>query len=350
MIPDVPQEVLAALERMMGRAPDRVTRLPGGANNLVLEVVMGSSRYLAKAYFQHKNDPRNRLGAEFGMLSFLRRHGVPDIPEPLQADAAQQIGLYEFVDGRRLAPGEVTGPDVRQLVNLLAAMWRVRGEPDAAGMAAASDACFSIRGFIENVGGRFDRIRSALEQGGPIVEAGSYVRGDMARTWDRILSFMERGAREAGLDMEKALDRDRQTLNPADHGFHNTLREASGRLRFLDFEYSGWDDPVQMICNALLQPAVPLPIRQRKGFLRGIFEGLGEPDLAARSRIVYPILGFKWSCIMLNEFLPVSEERRRFAGARPEDRRREQLDKSRRQLQEVERYLKAPTLFVDDLL
>ncbi|MBU1908877.1 MAG: hypothetical protein KJ726_02390, partial [Verrucomicrobia bacterium] len=243
-------------------------------------------------------------------------------------------------------PGEVTGPDVRQMEELLVGMWRLRGEPDAASLPPGSDACFSIRGFMENVGGRFRRIRDALEQGGPIVEAGEYIRNDLARVNDRILEFMESGARRAGLDTEKALEREQQTLNPADHGFHNTLREANGRLRFLDFEYAGWDDPAQMICNALWQPAVPMPARQRAPFLRRILQGLkGDPALAVRLRLVYPILGFKWSLIMLNEFLPVSEERRRFAGGRPESQRLEQLEKSRRRLREVEAYLKAPTLF-----
>lgn len=345
MTPEIPQDTLAALARILGRAPERVTRLPGGANNLVLEVVLGSSRYLAKAYFRHKNDPRDRLGAEFGMLTFLWRHGVRDIPEPLQADVDRQIGLFEFVDGRRLAPGEVTGPDVRQLADLLIVLWRLRGEPDAEGMAPASDACFSLRGFIENTGGRLQRIRTALEQGGAIEEAGDYIRGDLAPAWERIGRFVEAGAREAGLNMEEVLERARQTLNPADHGFHNTLREANGRLRFLDFEYAGWDDPAQMICNAFLQPAVPLPTRQRKPFLRRMFKGLGDPALAPRCRLAYPVIGFKWACIMLNEFLPVSEERRRFAGTRPEDRRREQLEKSRRRLREMEDYLSAPALF-----
>ena len=345
MNPEIPRETQSALERMLGRAPDQVIRLPGGANNLVLEVALGGSRYLAKAYFRHKNDPRDRLGAEFGMLSFLWRHGVREVPEPLQGDRERNIALYEYVDGRRLAPGEVTAADVGQLVKLLAALWHLRSDPAAAEMAPASDACFSIQGFLDNVGGRFQRILDALGQGGAILGAEPYIRGGMTRAWDRIRDFVLTGASAAGLDAARQLARPEQTLNPADHGFHNTLREANGRLRFLDFEYAGWDDPAQMICNALWQPAVPLPEALQKPFLKDIFSELGgDAALAARSRLVYPILGFKWACIMLNEFLPVSEERRRFAGGHPEQRRQEQLEKSRSRLAEVERYLVVPGL------
>jgi len=44
---------------------------------------------------------------------------------------------------------------------------------------------------------------------------------------------------------------------------------------------------------------------------------------------------------MLNEFLPVSEDRRRFAGTDPAEHRREQLEKSRGRLGMVEAYLKS---------
>ena len=55
--------------------------------------------------------------------------------------------------------------------------------------------------------------------------------------------------------------------------------------------------------------------------------------------MVYPLVGIKWTMIMLNEYLPVSMERRRFAGEDPEERKREQLGKAIRQLDAVEKYL-----------
>lgn len=335
-------EIHDALRRMLGRSPDSVRRLPGGANNVVLEVRLGAARYCAKVYFRHPRDPRDRLGAEFGMLSFLWRHGVRDIPQPLQADRDARIGLYEFVDGRRPTSGEIRARDVRQLTDLLIRMWRLRTEPEAEALPAGSDACFSLRQFVENIGGRFRYMCQVLDHGGPIEEAGDYIRRDLTRTYADILRALETGAKEFGLDMERRLDRIRQTLNPADHGFHNTLRESNGKLRFLDFEYSGWDDPAQMISNALWQPAVPMPARYRRDFLRRMLLALGDPELALRLRLLHPLLGFKWCLIMLNEFLPVSQERRRFAGEQPESRRQQQLQKSRRYLTRVRRWLSRP--------
>jgi hypothetical protein len=74
-----------------------------------------------------------------------------------------------------------------------------------------------------------------------------------------------------------------------------------------------------------------------------------DRQLPHRLRLLYPMLSLKWSLIMLNEFLPVSGQRRSFAGANAEARRVAQLEKSKRQ---VEATLKAASVgfFLDDLI
>ena len=49
---------------------------------------------------------------------------------------------------------------------------------------------------------------------------------------------------------------DKRCLSPSDFGFHNSILDDNGRYYFLDFEYSGWDDPAKMVSDFFLQPAV----------------------------------------------------------------------------------------------
>ena len=53
-------------------------------------------------------------------------------------------------------------------------------------------------------------------------------------------------------------------ISQSDVGFHNML-VGTNNVYFLDFEYSGWDDPGKLISDLLLQPDnnVPLKIFQR---------------------------------------------------------------------------------------
>ncbi len=335
------EHIFAAVAAALGERPDVVTRLAGGANNVVALVDVGGKPLLAKLYFTHARDPRDRLGTEFGVLEFLWRNGVRCVPEPLRMSRDQNLGLYEFVAGERVAPGQVTRADVEQLVELLAAMWRLRSQPGAEKLPPASEAAFTLHGYWTNVERRLNRVRAAMTEGPNTrqsVPSGvrEFVERELVPVAEAVREFLLTKAPELGAGLDSELPLTQRTLSPADHGFHNVLRRADGRLTFLDFEYAGWDDPAQTLANALLLPEVPLPVEQRVVFLGEMVARLdGAEGVATRLRLVYPMLALKWSLIMLNEFLPVGGERRAFAGANEEARRAGQLEKSRRQLEVV---------------
>jgi len=59
--------------------------------------------------------------------------------------------------------------------------------------------------------------------------------------------------------------------------------------------------------------------------------------LMLRARLLFPVFQMKWCCIVLNDFLPDSLARRRFADARLDEGERKavQLEKARRMLAEI---------------
>ena len=348
------EPIFAAVASALGQRPDAVTRLAGGANNVVARVDVGGQPLLAKLYFTHARDPRDRLGTEFGVLEFLWRNGVRCVPEPLRMSREQNLGLYEFVAGERVAPGQVARADVEQLVELLAAMWRLRTQPGAEKLPPASEAAFTLNGYWANVERRLNRVRAAVagdadaQQRVP-ASVREFVERELVPVAESVRGFLKALAPELGAGLDSELPLAQRTLSPADHGFHNVLRRADGRLTFLDFEYAGWDDPAQTLANALLLPEVPLPAEHRVAFLRAMLARFdGAAGVAARLRLVYPMLALKWSLIMLNEFLPVGGERRAFAGANEEARRAGQLEKARRQL-EVVREALGPDCFLAEV-
>lgn len=374
LCPDEP--IFAAVAATLGRRPEAVTRLAGGANNVVARVDVDGKPLLAKLYFTHARDPRDRLGTEFGVLEFLWRNGVRCVPEPLRMSREHNLGLYEFVAGARVAAGQVTQADVEQLVELLAAMWRLRSQPGAEKLPPASEAAFTLNGYWANVERRLNRVRTTLTPGradlpvglGVAASAGrdttefgpdarqrvptgvrEFVERELVPVAAVVRWFLSAQAPSLGIELDSELPLVQRTLSPADHGFHNVLRRADGRLTFLDFEYAGWDDPAQTLANALLLPEVPLPAEHRVAFLRAMLARLGGAEgVAARLRLVYPMLALKWSLIMLNEFLPVGGERRAFAGANEEARQAGQLAKARRQLDVVREAL-GPECFLNQV-
>jgi hypothetical protein len=326
-------EIIAAVEKTLGKRPQCVERLIGGANNVVARVGMGPETLLAKIYFTHPRDLRERLGTEFNTLTFLWASGIRCVPKPVAMDRNQHLGLYEFIPGKRLVSGQVGWNDVQQLGALLGEMWAVRNRPGAEKLPNASEAHFSLGKYRDHVAARLERVEAALAADSVTSPVRKLVRTQIRPGFEKLDRFVEKRAADYGIDPAVELAQNLRTISPADHGFHNVLRQRDGRLVFLDFEYAGWDQPAQMLANACLQPEVPLPPDFRKPFLKEMLKQLrGDDQLLYRLRLLFPLLSLKWSLIMLNEFLPVSDQRRSFAGANAEARRAAQLEKSQRQL------------------
>ena len=343
-------EIIEAIEKTLGRRPTSVERLTGGANNVVARANLAGEEVLAKVYFTHARDPRDRLGTEFNTLTFFWEHGVRCVPRPIAMNRDGHLGIYEFVRGEKLVAGRVGWEEVRQLADFLALVWAIRLKPGAEKLPAASEAHFSLGKYCEHVEARLARVEAALKEDAKGRTAFDLAREQIRPALAKVSRFVAGRAGEYGLDLDAELPLHLRALNPADHGFHNALRKSDGRLVFLDFEYAGWDQAAQMLANACLQPEVPLPPDFRKPFLREMLKRLpGDGLLMYRLRLLYPLLSLKWSLIMLNEFVPVSSQRRSFAGANAETRLAAQLEKAKKQL-EASLQAAADRFFLDDLI
>jgi hypothetical protein len=85
---------------------------------------------------------------------------------------------------------------------------------------------------------------------------------------------------------------------------------------FLDFEYAGSDDPAKLASDFFCQPEIPVPPGLHATFIARMAEGFGLDDKGqARCRMLLDAYRIKWTCIILNDFLPVGAARRAFADA-----------------------------------
>ena len=347
----------------------------GGGNNRVYRVQTAGRAGLLKAYFQNPADPRDRFGAERAFYEFLWGHGVRRTPEPLGWDSAERparishtrkagsgdpayknqsgddvgrvpsrdgvspfpsaceisgLGLFTFVNGRKLRAEEVTSEHVGQALDFVAELNRMRTGAEAGTLPAASEACFSVAEHLACVERRVARLEqiapaSALER-----EAAAFVAAELKPAWSKI-----RATIEGQIQPDAPLGLAGRCLSPSDFGFHNALLADDGRLRFFDFEYAGWDDPAKLACDFFCQPQVPVAFGHRENFLNQLAQALElAPAFSDRVRRLQPAYQVKWCCIMLNEFVGGDQARRDFAKgtADAEERRRIQLGKARQSL------------------
>jgi hypothetical protein len=281
--------------------------LAGGGNNQVFRV--GDA--VLKAYYHHPDDPRDRLGNEYGFLSFAWRQGVRCVPRPLGCDAEAHLALYEFIPGRKLALAEIGREAVDQAIAFLREVNAARTHPDARQLPAASEACFSLADHLHCLQKRLDRVRQ-LGGGLEIDQAAArFVRDRLLPAGERVAQAVRSQGRGLGYPLDEPLPVDGRCLSPSDFGFHNAVLAADGRLRFIDFEYAGWDDPAKLISDFFSQPDCPVPMAYYDDFAAALPGG--AEALRPRARLLLPVYRLKWCCIVLNEFLPLGGNRRRFA-------------------------------------
>jgi hypothetical protein len=283
--------------------------LPGGANNRVYRLRAEQRDQALKIYFQNPADPRDRFRAEQSFYEHLWSSGVRRSPEPLGWDETNRFGLFSFVDGRKLCPDEVGSAAVREALNFIVEANRTR--PAQGAMPVASEACFSLAEHIGMVDRRMERLRKVQLETDIDAQAAAFVQEELRPAWEEIRSTI---TTHAGKRLNDLLPPAARCLSPSDFGFHNALMPADGRLRFLDFEYAGWDDPAKLCCDFFCQPQLPVSLQHWDLFTGGLAEALGAGgQLATRARQLLPAYQIKWCCIMLNEFLGDAQSRRAFA-------------------------------------
>jgi hypothetical protein len=331
----VDREIITVAEQLAGTAGIHgvpvLTPLQGGRNNQVFRMIIGNVSFLLKAYFRHEKDPRDRLGTEYAFLSFVWSRGMRMIPRPIAADPVRSLGLYEFINGEKLSAGDIREEHIRQSLDFYFALNAAPDNPAARNLPNASEACFSICDHLSLVDRRLRRLL-AIEPGNGFEAVHQFIHEELFKTWkDMKRNIMERAA-EWGVDVDQRLSDEKRVLSPSDFGFHNAIIEPGGRLRFLDFEYAGWDDPAKMVCDFCCQPEVPIPPEYISFFQESVIAVSDEAEvLRKRIRFLLPVYRIKWCCIMLNDFLPVGNERRDFSNQRSQEKRRSaQLQKARR--------------------
>lgn len=306
----------------------------GGANNRVHCVPLDNgSALLAKQYFRHPDDPRNRFATERAFYRHANAIGLKGIPRALEWDESKHLGIFEFIAGQRPATADLIEGEAA--LDFIAELNQQRSRPEALALPPASEACFSIDEHLRAVQRRVDRLGSLLADDELDLAADHFVQTELLPAWEGVRTALAH--RYDAPARARVLSAGERCISPSDFGFHNSLERPDGSLVFFDFEYAGWDDPAKLVGDFFCQPEVPVPASCFEPFITSLAAGLRLPDargFANRCRALLPVYQIKWSCILLNDFTRVGRERRGFSlGDAAASRRRRQLTLARASLE-----------------
>lgn len=313
----LPAELPAWLQPLFAQAGMQqeilaIAPCPGGGNNRIFRIDTQNGHFAAKQYFRHGDDQRDRLGAEYAFIQYAQQHAAEHIPHAIACNPQTGIALYEFLAGNPIPPGGVGKPHIDAAITFIKAL----NHPDArqtAQLPVASEACFSIRDHLTLLETRISRLQH-LPTHAPIdAQAQALIQG-LQQRWHTTQEEIRQAAQRWHLQYESPLPQAYRCISPSDFGFHNALQDDAGNIRFLDFEYAGWDDPAKLIGDFFAQLAVPVPAEYYDHFSHEIMQVFPDAENnILRAHLLRKVYQLKWCCIALNVFLPVHLERRRFA-------------------------------------
>lgn len=293
--------------------------LPCGGNNKVFQVSASGKVLFLKQYFFDPQDKRDRLGAEFAFTQYAWGLGVRAIPQPLASDPAQHLALYSFISGRKLAPSEIDQLVVEYAVHFYQSL-NPKPLDSACPLGAASEACFSLQAHLDRIDVRIARLLNNKPSSDLEREALTFVEDEVLKLWKGIRPSIVHDTAKLKISLEGDLPLSEQCISPSDFGFHNAIFGDDGKLYFIDFEYAGRDDLAKLVCDFFCQPAFAIGLQYFGAFVDGIVERAPNPELQrARIKLLFPAYQIKWCCILLNEFLPSENRRRRFASGSREN-------------------------------
>lgn len=136
--------------------PIQREQVRSGRNSDVWLLSTTRRRAILKHYFPRERDGRDRLGAEFGFLSYLERHRVQGVAQPIGAAPERGWGLYSWLPGSR--PTAITQSYVEQAARFIIEINRFRDSPEAATLPAAADACSSWMSHVQLAQRRLTRL------------------------------------------------------------------------------------------------------------------------------------------------------------------------------------------------
>jgi len=276
-------------------ANEAILKLKGGINNGVYRCGSSKRSYVIKGYRKLPPGTPDRMQAEVEFLRFAGESAKEYVPQLMEVDWQRRCVLLEYIPGDVYPDGYIpTESDVEMACEFVRRINSDRERAERFITMSAAEGYIRLTEHLENVSERIEKMSLShlpacyLQPAEILLENVTF---KLKETAERTIRQIHRG------EISDAIDSNLLCISPSDFGFHNAIRNHRG-LKFIDFEFSGWDDPAKLIADFVLQPRVP--IRFFPPRLITVFRSDAARLIYRRCATLGPILRIKWLCIILS--------------------------------------------------
>jgi len=290
-----PPEFALYWSKEMGSTKDSLVRLKGGANNYVYRC---GDKHLnvIKGYSSTNRGSRDGMQAEVDFLHYAEIAAPGFTPKLIHVDAERRCIVVEHIEGYKIQDGK-TAPNsaVKDAVNFFRQLNHEAHIPLCPIKMSAAEGFLDIYDHIENIKDRLRKItHENLKAIAKLqaVDIISHIKSRLAYIEEKVEQQIKCGK------IYRCILPQECCISPSDFGFHNAIISSTG-IKFIDFEFAGWDDPAKAAVDFVLQPRVPVNSASFP-LLKGLTQSqLQRKCVLNRCKALKPILHLKWICIIL---------------------------------------------------
>lgn len=279
--------------KILGADSSSLKKLSGGINNPVYQCSSRYGKWVIKGFPARSQESRDRFIAEYQFVEYASKAATHYVPRLVYKDELTRCIVYDYIDGYHyLSKDKPSGADIKDALDFLRLINMDHSTAKSLIRQDASEGFLSLTEHLSNINSRIDSMNS------------THLHGELKSTADSKLDDL----RSCSLSLSKRLDsaigsgavndsirRDELVVSPSDFGFHNAIKTQRG-LKFFDFEFAGWDDPLKMYFDFILQPRVP--VMKSPYSITMVIGNSVELD-SERAHLMLELLKLKWRCIVL---------------------------------------------------
>jgi hypothetical protein len=265
--------------------------LIGGRNNIVNYTRIKNKEFILKIYKDKHSTKYNRCETEYKYLNFLYKKKINNIPNIIKLYPNKKKILFGYIEGKKVK--KISNKELDSCINFIHNSNK-NLKIDNFNFQLASDACTKLDDHFMCYERRYKQLVKLCKLNSSLISKKTFRLLDLIQK-DYILLKNSKNFFLMKNDGKKLINN--LILSPSDFGFHNSIVK-NNRLIFLDFEYSGWDDPIKFLCDFILNPDYHISSTQEVYFVnrfKNFFPKLNIEKYYFLKQVHF----LKWICVIL---------------------------------------------------
>ena len=269
-------------------------KLSGGINNSTYLIRNKKIRYVLKKINSEPTLYFNRYIAEKQFLKLSNTINEIKTPKLIDYFDIDRILILEYIEpDKNNYPIKIDYEKIKDCIKFIHKINSNKELGQQIVKQRASDSFLELSGHIDNINTRiinFETQHISKQHRDSAENLLLLLKNKWHNLKKEASNFIEKNQNQNRIDPYFLI------ISPSDFGFHNIVVN-NGINYFIDFEFSGWDDPAKLYCDFILQPKFPIPISFHTLLKEKLINREYIFIYEERINLLYKLLEFKWHTI-----------------------------------------------------